>query len=145
MSLRGRSVGRQTFVLCEQCIPGVRARARAARTTELAELRSHESAAFLIDTIVQWTAARARLQPIPRRIDGMARERATKLGALLDDEPVGRFDSDAMRLEGRSQVGFQEWRVRHPLPAQGDAHVHIVQNTLLVLQCPQDAAVPKVR
>jgi len=72
-------------------------------------------------------------------------EGVVRIGPFLDDLTIARLNRDSIGLKGRVSILLSERPMRCPFLAQVDSQVDIVEDAVLTLQFPQNAALQKMR
>jgi len=67
------------------------------------------------------------------------------IGPFLDNLTVARLNRDSIGLKGGVSVLLSKRPMRRPFLAQVDSQVNIIENAVLTLQFPQNAALQKMR
>ena len=85
-----------------------------------------------------------QMHSVPRCIEPVPGKGIARRQALFDDSSVRRLDRYAVRFERRPPTGLTEGRMRCPFAMEGNAHVHVADNTRLMFQIPEDASSPEM-
>src|SRR5713226_2744366 len=86
-----------------------------------------------------------QLQPVPGRLERVISEGLAWIGPFLNDLTVARLNRDSIGLKGRVSILLSERPMRRPFLAQVDRQMDIVQNAVLTLHFPENAALQKMR